>query len=757
MDYETKSTYTLTITVTDQGGYSLDKTLTIDVNDVDYGNPWFSEHVSVFDVPISSDAAIRGQQWTYLWGEGSQPYSLRFENDDDPSTPLVITYSLMNANSVLGDNYDDGWEQGEDGVYSNIENYSADWEAAVDAAFEYWGNVSGITFVKVDDNANMCGDIRIALSSGDFGGAGGWSNVPYYYQGENNSTANDIWIRSYYDQWHSDWPQYNNYILLHEIGHSLGLAHTHDNGYYSSIEQNTGQYSIMSYIGFGYLVNPWPGYEVDDNILQDRPAINDIKTIQYLYGMTPEYNQGNTNYTYTGPVFTTIYDTGGTDTIDVSSYGLDITLDLRGGTVSYIGTAELELEVPYGNGSGDYTYEYSGFPIGIAEGTIIENATTGSGDDTITCNTAINTITCGSGNDDVLLISTGDIVFGGHGYDNFYINSLDFNHIDGGVGTDVTDGEGDGLYLHGIYSGSVIDLRAFTDFQITNIEDIYIDDGKASILKISALALRNLEGTYYRDMNGDGIAEFVCYIYADADLDEVQVNNEGWSLTVPVDTGDNVYAGYDYYLLSGTLFAPDIWFAVNTGTTVTYINESGGVEKISPDRSNDEIVIVENKNPVINVDDNNNINIPIHEPINSDPFRYVCGCALCASKDTVSSKSDDNTLSLPNTSNHLDMTSDLLIVEHALDYSILLPELSDFEIQESIALEDGELSDLLISDPVDEDLMLLLGNFAGDDINQKSNNRITENNHDVAKEYDLFLNFEESIIQEDLIYTSELG
>ena len=117
-------------------------------------------------------------------GEGSSPFSLRFENDDDPSTPLVITYSLMHANSVLGDNYDDGYEQGEDGAYSNIENYSAEWEAAVDAAFEYWGNVSGITFVKVDDNANMCGDIRIALSSGDFGGAGGWSNVPYYYQGE---------------------------------------------------------------------------------------------------------------------------------------------------------------------------------------------------------------------------------------------------------------------------------------------------------------------------------------------------------------------------------------------------------------------------------------------------------------------------------------------------------------------------------------------------------------------------------------------
>ena len=67
LDYETKSTYTLTINVTDQGGYSIEKTVTINVNDVDYGNPWFSEHVSVWDVPISDDIAIRGQQWTYTW------------------------------------------------------------------------------------------------------------------------------------------------------------------------------------------------------------------------------------------------------------------------------------------------------------------------------------------------------------------------------------------------------------------------------------------------------------------------------------------------------------------------------------------------------------------------------------------------------------------------------------------------------------------------------------------------------------------
>ena len=74
-----------------------------------------------------------------------------------------------------------------------------------------------------------------------------------------------------------------------------------------------------------------------------------------------------------------------------------------------------------------------------------------------------------------------------------------------------------------------------------------------------------------------------------------------------------------------------------------------------------------------------------------------------------------------------------------------------------IVMSSRELSDLLISDPVDDDLMFLLENFAGDDITTKPNNIITENNHDEVKEYDLFINFEESIFQDDFIYISELG
>ena len=137
LDYETKAAYTLTVTVIDQGGFSLQRTFTIDVNDVHYGNPYHTEVESDYVAPISDDPSIQALQWTYGGdGEGS----LIFVHDNDPNTPLVITYSLIDSNSVLGDNYDNGWDQD---VYDNRSDYSAEWEAMVVQAFEYWGEVSG--------------------------------------------------------------------------------------------------------------------------------------------------------------------------------------------------------------------------------------------------------------------------------------------------------------------------------------------------------------------------------------------------------------------------------------------------------------------------------------------------------------------------------------------------------------------------------------------------------------------------------------
>ena len=487
-DYETKNSYSVTVTATDQGGLAVEKTFTVAVNDVDFGNAYVNEHVSVYDATVSSNTSISGLQWVY---NSPNEKSLRFKHDDDPNTPLVITYSLTGTDSVIADDYANGWD---DEIIASRVNGSAQWEAIVDQAFAYWSDVSGITFNKVDDNAYMNGDLRINLYSDTSGDYGGWSYVPYYFLGDNNSSANDIWIRSQYDP--STGSEYGPHILLHEIGHSLGLAHTHHD-YSPPMAQNTALWSTMAYIGSSVkLLKPYDGYNVSDRIFVEQPGINDIRAIQYLYGMTPNYNHGDTTYTWTGPVYTTIYDTGGTDTIDVSGYDdLNITLDLRPSTISYIGTAEVRAEIPTGTGSNDYIMENTGFPVGIAENTFIENVNAGSGNDTITCNTAVNAINCGAGDDTIEGIATGDTINAGDGDDNFSPTNTSFTLIDGGAGSDT-------LYLYhdyvasssGPYSGYV-DLRTFTDAQLTNIEKTDISaDGVATSLILTKNAIDDLEG-----------------------------------------------------------------------------------------------------------------------------------------------------------------------------------------------------------------------------------------------------------------------
>ena len=63
--------------------------------------------------------------------------------------------------SQYGDAVDDLGDEFTD----RIVNGSVAWEALVDQAFAYWGQVSGINFVKVEETSTQCGDIRIGLQS----------------------------------------------------------------------------------------------------------------------------------------------------------------------------------------------------------------------------------------------------------------------------------------------------------------------------------------------------------------------------------------------------------------------------------------------------------------------------------------------------------------------------------------------------------------------------------------------------------------
>jgi hypothetical protein len=330
----------------------------------------------------------------------------------DNGTSTTITYSFAGTSVLYL--FEDGYDVPDPKV-DLIFAMSTSQQAAVRLALDQFSNVADLTFVEVQETALEVGTLRFGFTDYVMGeNAVAWADTPGNY-----AEAGDIWITSNdIDKTFERGSDYTFATLIHEIGHALGLDHPFEGNDQLPTSQDFSNYTLMSY------TDPENYYYYDTSgnynyLISSTPMVYDIAAIQHLYGAAT-YNAGDTVYKYdpAKPFVEAIWDSGGYDTLDLSSFNKACTINLTPGAYSTIACT-------------DWTMTDN---LGIAAGAIIEQAIGGSGSDTITGNFADNTLYGGAGNDvisagdgdDIIYCGTGnDTLTGGLGADEFRFYSGD--------------------------------------------------------------------------------------------------------------------------------------------------------------------------------------------------------------------------------------------------------------------------------------------------------------------------------------------
>jgi serralysin len=396
----------------------------------------------VVRVPLLGDQRVDGLLWGgWKWDTAILPYSY-------PATKA----------SYIG--------------YVEVEGFESFSAVQIEIAERALSQVSAFTnlaFAKVNNAAGGVG-LRFAEATRIDANDGYGLHVPGDETAEatppdpvefNVVSLGDMWFS--HDVFENGAPgTYENIGVMHELGHSLGLKHGHQenklDGEGANItllpEDSDGQaFSIMTYRSYPGQVADEDGYFLSPVDYSTTYMMYDMLALQYLYGANYNYNNGDNIYTWnstTGEmsvngskynkstnafggehgsykIFMTIWDGGGFDIYNFSNFRNGIVANLNPGAWS---TPEPKMRADLGEGRRAPGNVANALLVDGDTRSIIEGVVGGRGNDKLTGNFVNNFIKGHAGNDKLFGQAGDDSVLGGKGRDA----------LSGGAGNDLLVG-----------------------------------------------------------------------------------------------------------------------------------------------------------------------------------------------------------------------------------------------------------------------------------------------------------------------------
>lgn len=423
--------------------------------------------------------------------------SLHYGPDEDDITRL--TYSFTDETSTFYEEFD--LDDGGPNLTETVVAPSAEAIAHYESGLAFVSSITNIEFTRVEESDGFFGNLRLSGNTADTreddGTVLGIAAFP-----SRNLTAGDIYL---FEDVISDASLV--FVTLHELGHALGLAH-----FYGDYPEE------FEGVEFSLLTPSFTSIFYTDATRADlyptTYSYADILALRHHYGETTDVNAGDTVYSFdvSERYWETIFDLGGTDTLEIISDGEAVAIDLTpndeffGGAFIDVGTTVTFYDGSVELGSREET-------VFVSPETVIENVIVGDGDDSVIANSADNRLEGGDGNDtlngaagddriigeagnDVLLGGTGndfqtggegnDTAAGGAGDDAIFAGTTDTGNdlLLGGDGNDTLGGgAGDDLLIGGSHSGSLTTITGDSgDLSFDNSDTLFGGDGNDTLL-----------------------------------------------------------------------------------------------------------------------------------------------------------------------------------------------------------------------------------------------------------------------------------